>query len=230
MSARMLDELLSALSDAAGSPEARVVLVSGEGVDFCAGADLAELQAAARDGAAAEYGRRLERVLGGIGEHPLPVVAVIHGAALGAGCQIAIACDLAIVAADARLGIPSARLGVILNRENIERLVAAAGPKRAADMLVTGRTVSGEEAVSWGLASEAVTAEALEERGGALADRIASGAPLSVRGSKRGIRSVLDGDGRAAFDELVDRAFASEDLAEGIRAARERRSPEFRGR
>jgi enoyl-CoA hydratase len=88
-------------------------------------------------------------VLWAVAEHPLPVVAVVRGAALGAGCQLVTACDLAVAAADARIGIPSARLGILMTYESIERLVLAVGPRRATDLLFTGREVSGEEAAMW---------------------------------------------------------------------------------
>lgn len=239
VSAPMMEQLLGELRAAAEDAAARMVVLAGEGPDFCAGADLAELDEAAGGPGGVEYGRIFEAVLKAIDEHPLPVMAAIHGAALGAGCQIAVACDLAVAAEDARIGIPSARLGIVINFENVQRLVVAVGPKRAADILVTGRTLSGAQAADWGLVNEAVPPTSLGERVEEVAETIAGAAPLSVRGSKRGIRDVLahlsidrgrDGRRLAAFDALAAEAFASDDLREGIRAFRERRRPEFRGR
>jgi enoyl-CoA hydratase len=234
----MLGELGRALADAAADRAARAVVLAGDGSDFCAGADLGELETATDGAEGANYGRELEDVLETIGEHPLPAIAEIHGAALGAGCQIAVACDLAVAATDARLGIPSARLGIVIGYENVERLVLAVGPKRAAEILVAGRTLNGVDAAAWGLVNEAVPPEELSARVEELAGAVAAAAPLSVRGSKRGIRAVLaklsldrDAEGfRAAdFDMMAAEAFASEDLREGIRAFRERRDPGFRG-
>jgi enoyl-CoA hydratase/carnithine racemase len=239
VSAPMLEDLAAALAESAGDPEARVILLSGAGPDFCAGVDLAELAEAARGPGGVEYGRRLEDALRAIADHPLPVVAVLGGAALGAGCQIAVASDLAIAADDARIGIPSGRLGIVINLENIERLILSVGPKRAAEILVAGRTLSGAEAAAWGLVNESVPGDALAERAVQVAGRIAEGAPLSVRGSKRGIRAVLsrlsserETGGRriAEFEAVAAEAFGSEDLQEGIRAFRERRRPDFRGK
>jgi enoyl-CoA hydratase/carnithine racemase len=239
VSAPMLEELDRALGEAASDPRARVVVLAGEGPDFSAGADLAELDEAAGGQGGAEYGRLFEEVLAAIGAHLLPVLAAVHGAALGAGCQLAVACDLAVAAEDARLGIPSARLGIVINFENVERLVLSVGPKRAAELLLTGRAVSGREAARWGLVNEVVPGERLSERVEEVAGAIASAAPLSVRASKRGIREVLAGlslDRATAgfrvtdFDMMAAQAFASEDFREGIRAFRERRRPEFRGR
>ena len=239
VSAPMLEDLTAALAEAAEDPEARVVLLSGAGSDFCAGADLAELAEAARGPGGIEYGRRFEEVLRAIADHPLPVVAVLQGAALGAGCQIAVACDLAVAAEDASIGIPSGRLGIVINLENIERLVVAVGPKRAAEILVAGRTLSGADAAAWGLVNESVPDDALAERAIQVADRIAEGAPLSVRGSKRGIRAVLarlsaeretEGERIAEFEAVAAEAFGSDDLQEGIRAFRERRRPDFKGK
>jgi enoyl-CoA hydratase len=235
----MLEELSRALGDAAVDPEARVVLLSGEGPDFCAGADLGELSEAAGGPSGMGYIIPLEEFLTAVIDHPLPVVAAINGAALGAGCQIAVACDLAIAATDARLGIPSSRLGVVIGFENIQRLVLAVGPKRAADVLLTGRELSGEEAATWGLINESVRPAELRDRSEKLAEEIASGAPLSVRASRRGLRGVLaklsvdretEGFRLTDFDTMAADALASDDLKEGIRAFKERRRPEFRGK
>ncbi|MDQ3991925.1 MAG: enoyl-CoA hydratase/isomerase family protein, partial [Actinomycetota bacterium] len=173
-----------------------------------------------------------------IAQHPLPVVAAIQGAALGAGCQLVVACDLAVASADARIGIPAARLGIVIGYEHIERLVLAVGPRRAGQILYTGAAVTGEVAAAWGLVNEAVPPDHLGDRVEEVAESVAAAAPLSVRGSKRGIRQVLaslsidratDGFRVADFDMMAAAAFASEDLREGIRAFRERRPPRFRG-
>jgi enoyl-CoA hydratase/carnithine racemase len=242
VSAAMLAELSAALDQAAVDSRARVVVLSGDGPDFCSGADVREL-AEARAGARSMdgptgYADDLEAVLAAIQSHPLPVIAQVQGAALGAGCQIVVASDLAVAADDAVMGIPSARLGIVVNYENIERLVLAVGPKRAGEILYTGRSVSGVESAAWGLVNRAVASADLRSAVDELADRIAAAAPLSVRGSKRGIGAVLEelrldrlahGHRAADFDMMAAEAFASDDLAEGLKAFRQRRTPRFKG-
>jgi enoyl-CoA hydratase/carnithine racemase len=235
----MLAVLREALDAAATEPEIRVVVLAGAGPDFCAGADFGELQGARSGPSGIDYGRDFQDALAAISTHPCPVVARVQGAALGAGCQLVVACDLAVAAEDARLGIPSSRLGILIDFENIQRLVLAVGPKRAGEILFTGRALSGGEAASWGLVNQAVPPGELDERVRALATAIAEAAPLSIRGSKRGIGAVLEhlsvdrfteGHRVADFDMMAAQAFASEDLEEGIRAFRERRRPRFTGR
>jgi enoyl-CoA hydratase len=239
VSEAMLGDLARAFGDIAVHPDVRVVLLAGEGPHFCAGADIGDLDGADGEQRAPRYEAALEQVLAAIGDAPVPVVAAIQGAALGAGCQLAVACDLAVAAADARLGIPSSRLGIVIGFENVQRLVLSIGPKRAAAMLFAGREVTGEEAAAWGLVNESVPPDRLAARAEEIAEEIALAAPLSVRASKRGIRAVLaklsidrarEGARVLDFDMMAADALASEDLREGLRAFRERRPPEFEGR
>src|SRR5436190_14954307 len=121
VSAEMLDQLTRAFGDLAADPQVRVVILAGAGSDFCAGADIEELAAARERADGLDYGASFDGALRAIEDTPVPVIARVHGAALGAGCQITVACDLAVAAEDARLGIPSSRLGVLINFENVQR-------------------------------------------------------------------------------------------------------------
>jgi enoyl-CoA hydratase/carnithine racemase len=236
VSIAMLADLVRVLDDLAADPDLRAVVLAGDGPDFCAGADLSELAAA--NPPDFDFARSFEVALNAIADQPVPVIARVHGSALGAGCQITVACDLAVAAGDARFGIPSSRLGIVVNFENIERLVLAVGRKRAGEILFAGRQLSGNEAVSWGLVNEAVPRGDLVARTDELAGAIANAAPLSVRGSKRAIAVVerarsldrsTEGHRVADFDKMAAEALASEDLREGILAFKERRKPRFRG-
>jgi enoyl-CoA hydratase/carnithine racemase len=237
VSRAMLDQIVEALGTLAADPDLRAVILAGDGPDFCAGADISELASA--DPPDFDFARSFESALNAIIDLPVPVIARVQGAALGAGCQIAVGCDLAVAAEDARFGIPSARLGILVNFENIERLGLAVGRKRAGEILFTGRQLSGTDAVMWGLVNQAVPAADLERRTEELARAIAEAAPLSVRGSKRAMALVLRGLSLerstethrvADFDMMAAEALGSEDLQEGIRAHRERRKPRFEGR
>lgn len=240
VSSAMLQELEWTLEELGGDRQVRAIVLSGRGPDFCAGADVVELAAARASAPGAEYAREFEGALRALARCPVPVIARVHGAALGAGCQLAVACDLAVAAHGARMGIPSSRLGIVINFENVERLTLAVGAKRAGELLFAGRILTGEEAASWGLVNRVVPEAELDAAVESMAESVAAGAPLSVRASKRGIRAVLEhltadrdaGEGHPAaeFDAMAEEAFVSEDLAEGLRALRERRPPNFRGR
>ena len=233
VSSKVLSGLSAALTEAAADPECRAVVVAGNGQDFCAGADVHELLAAREGGDSPAYGQAFEQVLAQIERQPRPVIASVQGSALGAGCQIVVACDLVVAAEDARFGIPSARLGIVINYENVARLAAVVGPRRASEMLLSARTLTGVEAVDWGLANVWVEAGALAAATNELAERVAALAPLSVSASKVGLRMAIGPDGerdRERFEAAAAAAFRSDDLIEGLTALRERRTPRFGGR
>lgn len=213
---------------------ARVLIIRGAGKVFCAGADLA----AVSGNGATEFVPAFERMLDALAHHRLPTIASIHGAALGGGFQLASVCDFRLAASDAKIGIPSSKLGILVNFENIERLVLLAGVAVAKEMLMTGRTYSGKEAETAGLINHRIPPEHLEAATKQLGAELAQRAPLSVQGTKVSIQAVVDhlgstrtdkADVVAELDRLVAAVYASEDLQEGLRALSEKRPPDFKG-
>ena len=234
LSIDVCDAITFALDEVDRHGRARVLMVRGRGTVFCAGADFAAVSGAEGVGFLPVF----ERMLEAVARHRLPTVACIQGAALGGGLQLATVCDFRVSSSDARLGIPSSRLGILVNFENVQRLVLSAGISVAKEVLMTGRTYSGEEAASAGLVTRAVPAGELDNVANELATTIASRAPLSVQGTKRAIQAVSDHlsgvreakpDVVAEIDRLVERAYNSRDLQEGLSAMNEKRDPDFQG-
>lgn len=214
------------------SAELRAIVITGAGSAFCAGADLVTRFAAHGDSATDTFRPAFEEVLDAIVAHPAPVVAAINGPAMGAGMQLAVACDLRIAAPGARMAIPGGKLGIHLSARNIWRLAQLVGQGIARDFLLAGRTVDGTEALRLGLV-QYVDDDALGASL-ALARDIAASAPLTVRGHKRALNLVADAQwpaepARAEIAAQEAGAFASNDLQEGLAAFTEKRVPNFKG-
>lgn len=210
-------DALSGIEQALARAEAddcRVIVVRGVGGHFCAGADLTGVEEA-------EFVQALRRVLLGLHLAAVPTIAAVEGAALGAGTQLAIACDLRVATHDAQFGIPAAKLGLMVDEWTIERLARVAGESPARAMLLAAEVYRGQAAHGFGMVHRLGTpAEALE-----WAARIAAMAPLTIAGHKLGLNHATSDD----YGEAFSRAWSSGDLQEGMRAFRERRSPNFRG-
>jgi enoyl-CoA hydratase len=227
------DLCLQLLGNLDSAPDLRAVVVTGAGDKaFCAGADLAVRAAdTAEPGGADTFRPAFDRLLDAIVDYPAPVLAAVNGPAIGAGMQLAVACDLRVAAFGATFSIPAARLGVFLSPPNIQRLAALVGQGAARDLLLAARTLDADEAAAVGLVQRRVPdalVAALE-----LAEEIAEFAPLTVQGHKRALNLVLGGVDPIAIDEmraLEARAFGSEDLQEGLAAFGEKRTPRFEGR
>lgn len=234
LSVEMCDAIVAALEEI-DRTDARAVLVRGRGRVFCSGADFAAVSGPG----GLDFVVAFERMLEAVARHRLPTIAVIHGAALGGGLQLATACDFRVAAEDAHIGIPSGRLGILVNFENVRRLALLVGVAVAKEVLMTARTYDGIEATTAGLVHRAVPPDELDQAAATWARELAALAPLSVQGSKRALQAIVDdasdprgrsADSVAAIDELVAEAYASEDLQEGVRAMQEKRPPRFTGR
>jgi len=202
----------------------RVLVLRGAGGHFCAGADLSRVEDPA-------FVALLNRVLTGLRDAPFPSIAAIDGAALGAGTQLAIACDLRTATADATFGIPAAKLGLMVDQWTIQRLVTIAGQGTARAMLLAALTYSGAEAFASGLVQRVSAVDDTI----AWADQIAALAPLTIAGHKVGLNETETGgalpqDGPTpTYQAVFASAWASDDLQEGLAAFRERRPADFHG-
>jgi len=210
----MLDQLAAALAGAA-ERHARVVVLAGAGGAFCAGADITGLE---DEGFAAA----LRAVLVGLTEFPACTMAAVNGPALGAGAQLAAACDLRVATPGSRFGIPAARLGLVIDVWTVRRLVALVGAPTARAMLLAADTIDAETAHRLG------AVQRLGDLTAALAwaAEIAALAPLSVAGHKVALEELDETPDVLAAREA---AWSSEDAREGRRAFLEKRPPRFTG-
>jgi enoyl-CoA hydratase len=210
----------------------RAIVITGAGSAFCSGADLVTRFAAEGDSTTDTFRPAFEEVLDAIVAHPAPVIAAINGPAMGAGMQLAVACDVRVAALGARMAIPGGKLGILLSSRNIWRLAELIGQGAARDFLLAGRSVVAEEAQHLGLV-QYVEHDALAAAL-SLAGEIAASAPLTVRGHKQALNLIaeaqwLGADARAEIAALETAAFASNDLQEGLAAFAEKRNPNFHG-
>jgi enoyl-CoA hydratase len=211
----------------------RAVIVTGAGDKaFAAGADIRAMADAGPAGAEVlvDHAHRVGDVFEG---SRLPVIAAVHGFALGGGFELALACDFIYAARGAKLGFPEVGLGVIPGMGGTQRLVQRIGVARARELIYTGRLVDAEAAARIGLVNEVVEPAELLPRARAVAEEIAARAPLAVAAAKRAIRRGADQPldaGIALERQLFASLFATDDQKEGMRAFLDKRAPTWTGR
>ncbi|MBW3562001.1 MAG: enoyl-CoA hydratase/isomerase family protein [Actinobacteria bacterium] len=230
--------LHDAFTDLGEDPDLRVAVLTGAGSAFSAGGDLDMLAEHARRTREEGYDasdamREFYGLFLSIRELPVPAIAAVNGHAIGAGWCVALACDLDIVAEDAKLGMTFSRIGIHPGMGGSWFLPRMTHRQRAAELLYTGRLVSGADAAGWGLALEAVPADEVLDRSLELAREIAGSAPQVVRQLKRSLLSVHDRSLEEQLDvEAANQAenYGTDDVVEGIQAVRDHRQPRFQGR
>jgi enoyl-CoA hydratase/carnithine racemase len=221
----------NAMTELARDRSVRCLVVTGAGTAFCAGGDLAWLQTSPQDTIEDVRRRMAEFYRSWLSVRSLgiPVVAAVNGAAIGAGLALALACDVRIAADDARLAVPFTALGLHPGMATAWLLRDVAGAAVARDLLLTGRTLSAPQAREVGLVSQVVPSAQLRPHALSVAQDIARAAPLATRLTTEALRSIPDSiEDALRWDELAQSVtMLSEDLDEGLAAARERRQPRF---
>lgn len=227
------DALLARLDAAlAPAPHVRALLVRGAGGTFCSGYDLTHLGPPGADGRLPDD--PLVACLLKLEAHPAPSVALVEGAAVGAGFDLAASCDFRVGTPDTVFLMPPARLGIVYSPEGLARAARLVGFSRAKQLFLAARKLDAREALAWGLLDECLEAAAAEARAHALCATLAGHAPLAVSGMKESFgllsRAPLEAGDRARLRELRAAAFGSEDAKEGRAAFLEKRPPRFSGR
>ena len=235
MSDEMTDSWVDAVAELGADRTLRAVVVTGEGSAFCSGGNTSWI-ASEPDATVDQLRSRMlpfYRAWLSIRALEVPTIAAINGAAIGAGLCLALACDLRYAAAGAKMGVPFVKLGMHAGMGGTHLLPGVVGEAHARDLLLTGRVVDAEEALRLGLVSRVIDPSAFHDDVLAIAAGIAATAPVASRLTKLALQDGGHADLEAAlqWEALAQPiTLATQDLQEGIRASKEKRTPQFHGR
>lgn len=220
---------LDALIDRVIEDHARALVIAGEGKNFAAGADIIEMMdlnpAQARDFGFSPVYDRLDTL-------PVPVFAAIRGFALGGGLELALACDFRILSADAKVGLPEIKLGIMPGAGGTQRLPKLIGLGRAREMILFGNIIDATTALTWGLCERVVDGDPVEEAM-FMAKKIVEKSACAVEAAKKSINYGIDRDlaSGIAYEAVVwGDLFSTSDQKEGMKAFHEKRKPQFTGK
>lgn len=230
----VLQELLDALDKLEGDLTIRALVITGAGERaFVAGADIGEMAELTPKEAQA-FSRFGNSVMQKVAHFPVPVIAAVNGFALGGGFELALACDLRIASERARFAFPETGLGITPGFGGTQRLARLAGQMTAYDLILTGRRVKPDEALTLGIIGEITDAENLVARAWEIAELIAERAPVATREAKRAIREGLDltlEEGLACEEVCFGRCFQTKDQKNAMGAFLNKEPlPPFEGR
>ncbi len=231
---QLMRELHLALVAAEGDPAVRVVILSGRGRAFCAGDDLKEA-AKGFDGVGAvrEFVAQIQQVTVDLKTMRKPVIAAVHGYAVGGGCELALGCDLVVAAEDAKFGFPETSVAQFVTGGVTHFLPRAVGLARAKELIMTGRLFDGREAERLGLVNRAVPEPEVPGEAERLARTVLEKAPISIELAKAALEAGGQSDLTTAMaleTTATITCFMTEDAREGARAFVEKRAPRYRGR
>ena len=229
LNTQTIQELNDAVHELSENPEVRVIILTGEGKAFVAGADIAEMKDMNKE-QAMDFSRRGHKVFNFIESQEKPIIAAVNGFALGGGCELAMACDFRIASDAAKFGQPEVNLGVTPGFAGTQRLLRLVGTAKAKEMIFTGNIIDAQTALSIGLVNQVVPAEKLMDFSLEMAKKITSKGPLAIKLAKRTIHR----GGRSDFDtgssfevEAFGECFESGEAKEGMSAFLEKRKPNW---
>ncbi len=226
----LMEELATAMEAMDRDDGIRCLVVTGNERAFAAGADVREFADATTADMVRGYRfqqwERIRRV-------SKPVIAAVSGFALGGGCELAMSCDMIIASETARFGQPEIRLGLMPGAGGTQRLTRAIGKSRAMEVVLTGRNITAEDALAWGLVSRVMPVELYLDEAKRLAREIAAQPPIAVRMAKEAVLQAFEttlGGGLEFERRCFHLLFGTEDKREGVRAFLEKRPAQFTGR
>ena len=226
----VLKEFELVLNEVEEDEYVRVVIVTGTGRFFCAGADMNELAHLTTVHSGSEFAVRGQSLFSRIERSDKPVLAAINGTCVGGGLELALACHIRVAAAGALLGLPEIKLGLIPGFGGTQRLPRVVGASNAAEMILTGESLSAEEALRIGLVSRVVPPHELVAQAEAIAALITARGKTAVEAALHAIRGGLDiplSEGLAREVELFGRLCVTPDKQEAVQAFLEKRKPKF---
>lgn len=229
LSLQVLSELSEALDWIIAHSDIRVLVITGAGRSFVAGADIAEMSQFTPE-QALNFGRMGASVFRKLELLPIPVIGAVNGFALGGGCELAMACDIRYASESAKFGQPEVGLGISPGFSGTQRLPRLVGAGIASELIFTGRVIRADEALAIGLVNRVVTPDELMNATYALAAEIATKSPSAVSASKQAIQKGLQADidtGIAIENYLFSHCFSSYQQKEGMTAFMENRKPNF---
>ncbi|WP_258057960.1 2,3-dehydroadipyl-CoA hydratase PaaF, partial [Serratia marcescens] len=225
-----LEQLVTRLEQADADSGVGAVVIAGAARFFAAGADLRELQRQDLPAALADSRPQLWQRLA---QFSKPLLAAVNGYALGAGCELALACDIVIGGESAHFGLPEITLGLMPGAGGTQRLIRCVGKARASQMVLTGEAIDARIALQAGLISEVCVDALTLERTQQIADRISRQAPLALRAAKQALKQAEEiglSQGLAMERQQFVTLAATDDRREGIAAFFEKRTPNYQGR
>ncbi len=232
----MWEQLAAIIGNLEREETVRLIVVTGRGPDFSAGADISEFDAVRSSAAGAcDYDLVTEAAYDALRESAIPTLAAIRGSCMGGGLGLALSCDLRIAAGDAKFAIPAGRLGLSYPVKSLAHLTGIAGPAVAKDLLFTSRRLDAAEALRVGILTKICTGS-LEDEVANFARDIVANAPLTLKASKAAINALTNPAAmieRVDFSNSLERinaCYTSNDYAEGRAAFREKRPPDFTGK
>jgi len=233
LSRGIIAEVNAVLDEVENDDTVRVLVLHGEGRFFSAGADIKEFTEVGSGDEFSKLANNGQQVFERVESFSKPIIAAIHGAALGGGLELAMSCHLRFVTESAKLGLPELQLGLIPGFGGTQRLPRYVGVAKAAEMMFTSEPISGIEAVQWGLANRAFTDEALLEETLKVAKKIAKKSPVALKAAIQTLQYAKHAsfyEGIEAEAKSFGTVFVSEDAKEGIQAFIEKREPVFTGK
>lgn len=232
LSRALIQEIDALLDEVENDKAVRVIVLHGEGRFFSAGADIKEFTSISSGKEFSKLAASGQDVFERVERFHKPVIAAIHGAALGGGLELAMGCHIRYVTENAKLGLPELQLGLIPGFAGTQRLPRYVGMPKAAEMLLTSEPISGIEAVQYGLANKAFTDEELLPKTMELAKKIAKKSPTAMRAALEMLQYAKPAsyyEGVKAEADSFGEVFVSADAKEGITAFLEKREPVFKG-